>query len=116
MVTPSFTAPLKPTLQLQLEARSAPADEVLALRGQAWQAEGEDETLNVPAAQGMHEGEFIPSLSCPASHHPDWKVSTAVLKGSPVPVTIRSVTQSEDSFSEEGEAKLLPWSLKSLGR
>ena len=47
MTTPSFTALLKPTLQLQLEARSAPAEVVLALRGQNWQAEGKDETLNV---------------------------------------------------------------------
>ena len=68
------------------------------------------------AAQGMHEGEFIPSLSCPASHHPDWKVSTALLEGSPVPFTVRTVTQSEESLSGEGEATLLPWSLKSLGR
>ena len=72
--------------------------------------------LYVPAAQGMHEGEFIPSLSYPASHHPDWKVSTALLSGSPVPVTARRVTQSEESLSGEGEATLLPWSLKSLGR
>ena len=72
--------------------------------------------LYVPAAQGMHEGEFIPSLSYPASHHPDWKVSTAALEGSPVPVTSRRVIQSEESLSGEGEAALLPWSLKSLGR
>jgi hypothetical protein len=31
-------------------------------------------------------------------------------------VTARRVTQSEESLSEEGEAALLPWSLKSLGR
>ena len=72
--------------------------------------------LYMPAAQGMHEGEFIPSLTCPASHHPDWKVSTAALEGSPVPVTARRVIQSEESLSEEGETALLPWSLKSLGR
>ena len=35
--------------------------------------------LYVPAEQGMHEGEFIPPLSFPASHHPDWKVSSAVV-------------------------------------
>ena len=51
MTTPSFTALLKPTLQLQLEARLAPADVVLALRGQAWQSVGKDETLNVPLRQ-----------------------------------------------------------------
>ena len=70
--------------------------------------------LYVPAAQGMHEGEFIPSLSCPASHHPDWKVSTAAPLGMPF-VTSRRVTQSEESLPGEGEATLLPWSLKFLG-
>ena len=72
--------------------------------------------LYVPAVQGIHEGEFIPSLSCPASHHPDWKVSTAALLASPVPVTARRVIQSEESLRVEGESTLLPWSLKSLGR
>ena len=72
--------------------------------------------LYVPAAQGMHEGESIPSLSFPASHHPDWKVSTALLLGSPVPVTARRVIQSEEFLSGEGEATLLPWSSKSFGR
>ena len=73
--------------------------------------------LYVPAAQEIHEGEFIPPLSCPASH-PSWKVSST----SGVPplgmpsVTSRRVIQSEESFSGEGKAALLPWSLKSLGR
>ena len=71
--------------------------------------------LYMPTAQGMHADEFIPSLLCPASHHPDWKVSTAAPLGMPS-VTARRVTQSEEFLSEEGEATLLPWSLKSLGR
>ena len=80
------------------------------------QAAGPGAVLYVPEAQGIHEGELIPSLSCPASHHPDWKVSTAALEGSPVPVTARRVIQSEESLSGEGDAALLPWSLKSFGR
>ena len=93
-----------------------PETELLDPAAHSVQSASPAAVLYVPEEQGMHEGEFIPSLSYPASHHPDWKVSTALLSGSPVPVTSRRVTQSEESLLGEGDAALLPWSLKSLGR
>ena len=79
------------------------------------QSAGPGAVLNVPDSHCVQADEFGPAPVVPASH-PSGKVSSAALEGSPVPVTVRRVTQSEDSLSEEGMATLLPWSLKSLGR
>ena len=117
MVHEPPSGPEKPALQIHCEAAVEPAGLSLFVgSGQGVHSASPAAVLYMPAAQGMHEGELIPSLSYPASHHPDWKVSTAALEGSPVPVTARRVTQSEESLPGEGEATLLPWSLKSLGR
>ena len=82
---------------------------------QSVQLAGPGVVLYVPGSHCVHADEFGPVPVVPASH-PSGKVSTASLEGSPVPVTVRRVTQSEESLSEEGGSTLLPWSLKSLGR
>ena len=78
------------------------------------QLAGPGAVLYVPDSHCVQADEFGPAPVVPASH-PSRKVSSS-LEGTPVPVTSRRVIQSEESLSEEGEATLLPWSLKSLGR
>ena len=92
-----------------------PETELLDPAAHTAQSAGPGAVLYVPDSHCVQADEFGPAPVVPASH-PSWKVSTAALEGSPVPVTARRVTQSEESLRVEGEAALLPWSLKSSGR